>query len=149
MSLKQWAENGWLKPHKTSAKEISNLLGIVDRDLKDAEGNVSPDWQFGIAYNAALKLCTILLYASGYRPEKNMAHYRTLQAMSEILGDPFKRDTDYLDACRIKRNTVEYDFVGGATAGDANELIRYALELKKNVLEWLNRNHPDLRPKKI
>lgn len=43
MSLKQWADNGWLKPHKTSAKEINNLLLIVERDLQDAEGSISPD----------------------------------------------------------------------------------------------------------
>ena len=38
MSLKQWEANGWLKPHQTSAKEISNLLRIVERDLNDAQG---------------------------------------------------------------------------------------------------------------
>lgn len=35
------------------------MLAIVDRDLADAGGNISPDWRFGIAYNGALKLCTI------------------------------------------------------------------------------------------
>jgi hypothetical protein len=46
------------------------LLSIVDRDLKDArEQAISPDWRLGIAYNAALKLCTVLLHASGYRAE--------------------------------------------------------------------------------
>lgn len=148
MSLKQWAENGWLRPHKTSAQEISNLLGIVDRDLNDAEGDVSADWQFGIAYNATLKLCTILLYTSGYRPEKNMAHYRTLQALPVILGDQFKKDGGYLDACRIKRNSVEYDFVGGATAADARELVQYAQQLRQNVLDWLKKNHSNLLGKK-
>ena len=63
MTLSQWAENGWLRPHKTSPKEINNLLRIVDRDLSDARGGISSDSRFGIAYNAALKLCTILLYA--------------------------------------------------------------------------------------
>ena len=58
---------------------------------------LSPDWQFGIAYNAALKLCTILLYASGFRPEKNLAHYRTLAALPLILGNERKNDADYLD----------------------------------------------------
>ena len=54
MSLEQWARNGWLRPHKTSAREISDLLAIVDRDLKDAAtGDISTDWKFGIAYNAA------------------------------------------------------------------------------------------------
>jgi hypothetical protein len=69
MSLEQWAKNGWLRPHKSSKQEIAGLLGIVDRDLKDAESDISSDWKFGIAYNAALKLCTILLHASGYRPK--------------------------------------------------------------------------------
>jgi len=29
MSLKQWADNGWLKPHKTSRQEIGSLLAIA------------------------------------------------------------------------------------------------------------------------
>ena len=36
MSLKQWADNGWLREHRSSAKEIAGLLSIVNRDLKDA-----------------------------------------------------------------------------------------------------------------
>jgi hypothetical protein len=48
-------DNGWLRPHKTSAEEIENLFMIIDRDLKDAEGSISDDWRFGIAYNAAVK----------------------------------------------------------------------------------------------
>jgi hypothetical protein len=75
MTLKQWADNGWLRAHQTSRQEVGDLLAIVERDLTDAEGNISPDWKFGIAYNAALKLCTILLYVSGYRPEKTLQHY--------------------------------------------------------------------------
>jgi hypothetical protein len=52
--LKQWADNGWLKPHRTSRKEISSLLRIAERDLNDAQGDISSDWRFGIAYNAAI-----------------------------------------------------------------------------------------------
>lgn len=66
MSLQQWHKNGWLRPYATSQKQIADLLEIVDRDLADAStARLSSDWQFGIAYNAALKLCTILLYAEG------------------------------------------------------------------------------------
>ncbi len=105
MSLQQWADNGWLRSHTTSAEEASSLLAIVERDLTDADGDISSDWRFGIAYNAALKLCTILLYASGYRAERTQQHYRTLQALPLILGDESKADAEYLDACRNKRNT--------------------------------------------
>ena len=125
MSLEQWANNGWLRSHKTSAREIADLLAIVDRDLKDAEGDISTDWKFGIAYNAALKLCTILLHASGYRPEKSLAHYRTLAALPLILGERHKDDANYLDTCRTKRNTAEYDRAGVTTEEDAGELIGF------------------------
>jgi len=84
MTLKQWAENGWLKLHQTTPEEIKNLFQIVDRDLKDSRSGVSADWQFGIAYNAALKLCTILLYAEGYK---------TKEIFSII--EPFKRFLKY------------------------------------------------------
>lgn len=33
MSLKDWHKFGWLKPHKTSFQELSNLLAIADRDI--------------------------------------------------------------------------------------------------------------------
>lgn len=134
MSLENWAKNGWLRSHKTSSQETQNLLAIVERDLEDArQSNLSPDWRFGIAYNAALKLCTILLYSSGYRPEKSLAHYRTLQALPLILGEKWQDDASYLDTCRIKRNIVEYDYVGGATDKDADELINFVKELKIEV----------------
>ena len=54
---------------------------------------------------------------SGYRPEKNLAHFRTLQTLPLILGAGRAEDADYLDACRAKRNTAEYDAApGGASA---------------------------------
>jgi hypothetical protein len=114
MSLKQWADNGWLRPHQSSKQEIADLLSIVSRDLADAEGEISADWRFGIAYNAALKLCTILVHASGYRPEKNLAHYRTIAALPLVLGDRWKEESEYLETCRRKRNIVEYDRKGGS-----------------------------------
>jgi hypothetical protein len=46
MSLEQWKSNGWLKSHITSAEEISNLFGIVNRDMLDAgKTDISADWQ--------------------------------------------------------------------------------------------------------
>jgi len=144
VSLKQWADNGWLKPHRTSRKEISSLLRIAERDLNDAHGDISSDWRFGIAYNAALKLCRILLSAEGYRPSHELQHYRTLAALPEILGDEKKPDAEYLNDCRKKRNVVEYDDVGGASESDADELIGFVKEFKDEVIAWLKKNHPEL-----
>src|SRR4030042_5984523 len=137
MSLKQWADNGWVRPHQTSWKEIKNLLDIVDRDMLDAGSAISTDWRFGIAYNAALKLCTILLYGEGYRPSRELQHYRTLAALPEILGETKKADAEYLDDCRKKRNIVEYDEVGGASESDADELIGVVKEFKDEVIAWV------------
>ena len=144
MSLKQWESNGWLRKHETSPDEINNLLMIVDRDLKDASEGISADWRFGIAYNAALKLCTVLLYAEGYKAERTLQHYRTIQALPLILGQEKANDANYLDACRSKRNIVEYDYVGGATDDDADELMEYGKELRDDVMAWLKKAHPGL-----
>ncbi len=146
MSLSDWHRAGWLKPHQTSRQQVSDLFAIVDRDLADAARGLSPDWKFGIAYNAALKLCTVLLYAEGWRPEKALAHYRTLQALPLILGDARKDDADYLDACRNKRNTAEYDAVGQVSPQEAEELAGFVRELRESVVEWLGQTHPELSP---
>ena len=144
MNLSEFAAKGWLRPHKTSSQEIVDLLGIVERDLNDAEADISPDWRFGIAYNAALKLCTALLYCEGYRSGHGSHHVRTIAVLPLLLGSHRQSDTDYLDACRRKRNIVEYDCAGGATDSEADELIEFVKELRKDVLDGLKTNHPEL-----
>jgi hypothetical protein len=145
MTLINWAENGWLRRHQATRQEISDLLAIVDRDIKDSQtGTVSADWQFGIAYNAALKLCTILLSAEGFRTGIGLQHYRTIQAMPLILGETKKNDAQFLDVCRIKRNTSEYDKIGTISDGEVKEIIDLVKELRMEVLKWLKDYHPDL-----
>jgi len=145
MSLITWATNGWLKSHRTSNQEVQQLFAMVERDIDDAQKeNLSADWRFGIAYNAALKLCTILLYANGFRPEKNLAHYRTLMALPLILGNDREDDATYLDVCRTKRNIVEYEHISGVTVENAEELIGFSLALREDVLEYLKANSPEL-----
>jgi hypothetical protein len=144
MTLEQWEHNSWLKKHQVDRKEITNLLSIVDRDLKDASANdLSADWRFGIFYNAFLTLCSALLYCEGYRPSKgNLGHYYTLESLGEIFPSR-KEDIEYLHSCRSKRNIVEYDYAGGATDSEAWELIKFARELRGEVLEWIKLKHPD------
>ena len=144
MSLKQWENNGWLKPEPSSSNEIQNLFSIIERDLKDSRESVSVDWQFGIAYNAALKLCTILLRSEGYRITGGNHHYRTIMAMPEILGSEWKIRADYLNACRMKRNTLEYDYAGCATGGNVEELLEFLMDFNMKVRKWLEAEHPDL-----
>ena len=145
MSLQTWQDNGWLRPHVTTRREIADLFAIVERDLADAkQSNLSPDWQFGIAYNAALKLCTFLLHAEGYRPEHTLNHYWTIAALPLVLGQKRQPDAAYLETCRRKRNVVEYDRVGEASGEDAVELVGFVEDLKTEVREWLCGSHPEL-----
>ena len=145
MNLKDWQANGWLKTHHTDYQEISNLLTIVERDLADAKNeSLSPDWQYGIAYNAALKLCTIVLYTQGYRPENSLAHYRTIMALKEIPGQDWVQHCAYLNECRMRRNTLEYDQAYTISIDDARHLVAFANSFHLEVRKYLESHYPDL-----
>ena len=80
MSLRDWLRNGWLIEHRTSPQEIGDLLAVADRDLHDCRsGGLSADWRLNIAYNAALQAATAALAAAGYRPAREMHHFRVIQ----------------------------------------------------------------------
>lgn len=86
----------------------------------------------------------MLLYASGYRPEHHAAHFRTLASLPLILGIRHSDDEVYLQACRTKRNAVEYDRTGGVTEADVEELAEFAADLRVEVMQWLRENRPEL-----
>lgn len=137
MSIQNLIKIGALEEEPSSEQEIDDLFKIVDRDLSDsATTELSYDWQFGIAYNAALKLANILVRKSGFRVKGQGHHMHTIAMITKILGDERKDDADYLDTCRRKRNLVEYDCVGGASKEDVEELREFVLEFKKIVIDW-------------
>jgi len=90
-----------------------------------------------------LKLCTVFLYADEYKAERTLQHYRTIQALSKILGPEKSDDVVYLDTCRSKRNTAEHNSVGVATDRDSDELIKFDEDLRDEVKEYLKKNYPD------
>lgn len=139
MSIEIFKSRGVLVEQRSSKEEIEELLKIVDRDMLDSKvSQVSYDWQFGIAYNAALKLATILVRHSGYRVKGQGHHMNTIALISYFLGKETQDYSDYLDTCRRKRNTVEYDCVGGATEQDVIELQEFVLEFKEKVLTFID-----------
>lgn len=140
MSIDSFLKRGVLAKQASSREEIDDLLKIVERDLHDSKASeVSYDWQFGIAYNAALKLATILVRSAGYRVKGQGHHMNTIALIPDFLGKDKKEYSDYLDLCRKKRNTVEYDRVGGATWEDVQELREFVVEFNSNVLEYLDK----------
>ncbi|MFZ5496497.1 MAG: hypothetical protein ACOZE5_14325 [Verrucomicrobiota bacterium] len=146
MSLQDWAKAGWLKPQTPTRELLTKIFGVVDRDIEDSKRNLSPDGQFNIAYNAALQLCAIVLLTEGWKPDKLNAHHRTISALPLILGADRQNDADYLDACRAKRNGLEYDAAGKVSAKEAKELREFAVELRGRVVGWLGEAHPELSP---
>jgi hypothetical protein len=44
------------------------------------------------------------------------------------------------------RSRKEYDSAGVTSEADAKELIDFAKRLRKDVLDWLKKNHPELSP---
>lgn len=85
MTLRDLLAEGRFRPHKTSQKEVADLLQVVNRDLVDAAvTQLSADRRFAIAYNAALQLATIALHAAGYRAVGSAHHWVTFQVLPEI-----------------------------------------------------------------
>jgi hypothetical protein len=41
---------------------------------------------------------------------------------------------------------VEYDYVGGASDDDAEELLTFTRSLREDVLSWLRTKHPEYLP---
>lgn len=144
MSLREWLNNGWIRAHRTSREEIGSLLRIADRDLKDSRAvGVSSDNRFVMAYNAALQSATAALAASGYRTEKGDHHLRTLQSLEFTIGAGSELLVR-LDALRKKRSFNIYKQEGSVSDSELKEMIDTASRLRRDVQEWLKRNHPEL-----
>jgi len=108
--LNRLLAEGRLRRHRTSAREIADLVGVVERNLADASVEaVSADRRFAIAYEAALELATITLYCNGYETYGTGHHFTTFQALKETMGDAGEGYADYFEMCRAKRKVTSYD----------------------------------------
>jgi hypothetical protein len=144
MSLKDWLANGWLTEHKSGPSEIEDLLRIADRDLTDCRiAGLSADWRMSIAYNAALQLAVAALAACGYRAAREAHHYRVIQSLKLTLG-PDDALIRKFDRFRKKRNIGGYERAGTISDGEAAEMLALAGELRRELMTWLQSNHPDL-----
>lgn len=87
MSLQDWLRNAWLAEHETSREEITDLLSVIDRDLRDCHtSGLSTDWQLSIAYNAALQVAVAGLAAEGFRTTRESHHHRAIHSLAFTLG---------------------------------------------------------------
>lgn len=150
VNLTRWLKEEKLKSHKTSPDEISKLFRIVDRDLADAEiKGLSTDRRFITAYNAALQLATIALRIKGFRTNPNKAgHHRiSFDALTEIFGKELEELSDYLHACRVKRNICDYTSSDEISAAQSIEIIKEVKGFRSFVVKWIKSSHPQFYPK--
>lgn len=144
MTLRDWLRNNWLIEHKTSRREIADLLAVADRDLDDCQTEgLSPDWRLGIAYNAALQAATAALVVAGYRAARSQHHFRTIQSLAHTVGAGPNLITQF-DAFHKKRNIGDYERAGLISSREADEMIDLARRLRRDVESWIREERPDL-----
>jgi len=144
MSLQHWLRNGWLVEHKTTAQEVTDLLAVADRDLRDCQvPDLSADWRLSIAYNAALQIATAALAAAGYRAAREAHHYRVIQSLAFTIGAEMST-VDRFDKFRKKRNIGGYERAGLVSEQEVEEMIDLAADLKRRVGAWLASQYPSL-----
>ena len=143
MSWQQLQTEGKVRPHVTSAQELFDLRAVVERDLEDAEiPNLSVDRRFATAYNAALQTSKMVAACAGFKVIGLGAHQTAFQAMKVAIGPSVNTLMNYFDACRRKRNNVDYDMAGVATETETEELLKKAEEFRQLAEAWIAQNHP-------
>jgi hypothetical protein len=131
--------------HATTRQEQDDLRSVVVRDLADAVlPGLSDDRAFATAYNAVLQLAKMTIAAAGYRVVGQGHHHTTFQAVELALGPPAAVYIAYFDACRRKRNQLDYDVAEVATHTESQELVRKAREFQQLVEQWLASHYPHL-----
>lgn len=121
---------------------------LVARNLADAAlAGLSEDRRFATAYNAALQTAKMAVACAGYRVASVPAHHRvTFNGARLALGPSAAQLTDYFDACRRKRNEIDYTGARIATSTEADELLLHARAFLAMVETWIAAKHPALKP---
>ncbi len=148
MSWKKLQAEGKVQALKTSKKELGDLRAVILRDLEDAAiQELSDDRRFATAYNAALQTAKMSVACAGFRLVASPGHHRlTFEAARLALGTSAARLLDFFEACRRKRNVIDYDHVSVATHTEAEEIVAEAKELFELVERWIAANHPKFTP---
>ena len=68
-------------------------------------------------------------------------HQTAFEALDLSMGHPVASLVPYFDACRQKRNQVDYDFANAATDTEAEELVKKAEEFQRLVDDWVRKHH--------
>jgi uncharacterized protein (UPF0332 family) len=146
MSWKQLLAERKVHTHRTSKKELDGLRELIARDLADAAvKGLSSDRRFATAYNAALQTARMAIACAGYRLANTPGHHRlTFDAARLALGVSAARSLDFFEACRRKRNVIDYDQASVVTQTEAAEVIAEAKAFLDLLEQWITARHPKL-----
>jgi len=119
----------------------------VARDLADASlVALSEDRRFATAYNAALQTAKMAIACAGYRVASVPGHHRlNFEAVKLAVGKSAASLADYFDACRRKRNEIDYTGAAIATRTEADELLLHARSFLALVENWILSTYPALK----
>jgi uncharacterized protein (UPF0332 family) len=147
MSWKKLLKEYKVHRHTTSHKELAEIRRLVARDLADASlAGLSEDRRFATAYNAALQTANMAIACAGYRIASVPGHHRlTFDGAKLALGKLSEHLADYFDACRRKRNEIDYTGAVIATSTEAEELLLHAKAFLSLVENWIASTHPALK----
>ena len=150
MSLEKYVDNSWLRREPTSAQEIADQLGIVNRSMSDAAVEaISDDLRFYTTFNAILALANTALRASGYRTTTQQGHHtRTLETLEYTIRADSKLIRKLIVFSK-KRNAASYDSAGSVSDQELRDILDTEANLQHAVESWLRKIHPELLPSTI
>ena len=135
---------GRVMPEAPDKGELDNLRSIVALRLSDINAiGLSDEQRFIIAYDAARIMALMLVRASGYRPRKAAFHFNTFKGLAAVDAS-FVTLSGYFDLCRSRRNESEYDFAGGISKTDADDLVDAVQKFQQAAEKWIVVRDPSL-----
>jgi hypothetical protein len=148
MTWKTLLDSNRVRPHATSRREIDDLRALIARDIEDAAlPGLSADRAFATAYNAALQSAKMAIACAGYRIAATQGHHQaSFEAAGLAVGRRLTTLTAYFDACRRKRNVIDYDAAHTASDTEAAEIQAKAREFLREIETWIAKSHPSLAP---
>ncbi len=134
MSLENWLKEKLIEEHDLATEAIKALLDVADTEITDFQVSIlSKNTRYALAFQVALRLAMIALYAAGYRIiDRNKHHYLAIASLEFTIGAS-KEEVRYFDKTRQKRHGGVYSTGEEITEKELEELMERVLELRAKV----------------
>jgi len=143
MSSPDWARSYAFEELSPTRGYLRSLLTQADRLLTDAQVTaISVPSRYTAAHGAVVQLARLALAAYGYRTMESH-HYWAIESLryTVTLQDEL---VDLLHTHRGRRHDAAYGANPGVTETELADLISIGVELRAQVLAWIEADHGDL-----